>query len=106
MGHRTDKNWLTGRAINVRFGSKADVCVAKQHVRFAANSDRESGLPQKVMSALRPTADMCAATTDVGYGPIAAFTSAEECRGRGATFDAGRRESFNAPPTVSSQPFR
>jgi hypothetical protein len=37
------------------------VCVAKQHVRFAANSDRESGLPQKVMSALTPKADMCTA---------------------------------------------
>ena len=26
---------------------------------------------KKVMSALPPNADMCAATTDVGYGPIA-----------------------------------
>jgi hypothetical protein len=28
---------------NVRFGSKADICSAKRHVRFAPNSDRESG---------------------------------------------------------------
>jgi hypothetical protein len=28
---------------NVRFGSKADICSAKGHVRFAPNSDRESG---------------------------------------------------------------
>ena len=30
----------------VRFGSKADICSAKGHVRFAPNSDRESGFPQ------------------------------------------------------------
>jgi hypothetical protein len=28
---------------NVRFGSKADICSAKRHVRFTPNSDRESG---------------------------------------------------------------
>jgi hypothetical protein len=28
---------------NVRFGSKADICAAKGHVRFASNSDRKSG---------------------------------------------------------------
>jgi hypothetical protein len=37
---------------NVRFGSLADICNAKAHVRFTPNSDRESGLQQKVMSAL------------------------------------------------------
>jgi hypothetical protein len=51
---------------DVRFGSKADMCSAKGHVRFTPNSDRKSGLPQMVMSALPPKADMCAATTDVG----------------------------------------
>jgi hypothetical protein len=30
---------------NVRFGSLADICSAKRHVRFAPNSDRESGFP-------------------------------------------------------------
>jgi hypothetical protein len=40
-------------------------------VRFAPNSDRESGLPQWVMSALPPKADMCGATRDVRFGPIA-----------------------------------
>jgi hypothetical protein len=30
-------------ARNVRFGSKADMCAAKSDVRFAPNSDRESG---------------------------------------------------------------
>jgi hypothetical protein len=28
---------------NVRFGSEADMCSAKGHVRFTPNSDRESG---------------------------------------------------------------
>src|SRR5262245_55217448 len=47
------------------FGSLADICFAKGHVRFVPNSDRESGFPQTVMSALPPKADMCGATTDV-----------------------------------------
>jgi hypothetical protein len=37
-----------------RFGSKADICGATTHVRFAPNSDRESEIPHKVMSALLP----------------------------------------------------
>ena len=35
------------------------------------NSDRESGFPQTVMSALPPKADMCGATRDVRFVPIA-----------------------------------
>src|SRR5262249_11970448 len=50
---------------DVRFGSQADICVAKAHVRSTPNSDRKSGLPQTVMSALPPKADMCAAKVDV-----------------------------------------
>src|SRR5262249_7023489 len=46
---------------DVRFGSKADMCSARAHVRFAPNSDRESRHPQTVMSALPPKADICAA---------------------------------------------
>ena len=56
---------------NVRFGSKADICGATSHVRFTPNSDRESGPPQKVMSALPPKADMRGATSDVRFGAIA-----------------------------------
>ena len=41
-----------------------DVC-------FTPDSDRESGFPQKVMSALLLKADMCGATRDVCFGPIA-----------------------------------
>jgi hypothetical protein len=38
----------------VRFGSKADMCIGKNHVRFPPNSDRESDFSQKSMSALTP----------------------------------------------------
>src|SRR5262249_5175913 len=44
---------------NVRFGSKADICSAQAHARFTPKSDRESGLPAKVMSAL-PQERTCA----------------------------------------------
>src|SRR5262245_51726930 len=54
---------------DVRYGSKADMCSAQAHVRFTPDSDRESGFPRKVMSALPPTADMCGATRDVRFGP-------------------------------------
>ena len=40
-------------------------------VRFTPNSDRESGFPHKVMSALPPKADMCGATRDVCFWPKA-----------------------------------
>src|SRR5262245_40524457 len=39
---------------DVRFGSKADMCNATNDVRFTPNSDRESEIPQKAMSALPP----------------------------------------------------
>jgi hypothetical protein len=38
---------------NVRFGSKADMCAAKPHVRFTPNSDRESGHPQTALGQKR-----------------------------------------------------
>jgi hypothetical protein len=56
---------------DVRFGSKADICAAKTHVRFTPNSDRESEIPQNVMSALPPKADMCSALAHVCFGPKA-----------------------------------
>jgi hypothetical protein len=61
---------LMSLRLNVRFGSKADICSAT-HVRFTPNSDRESGFPQKVMSALPPKADICSALAHVCFGPIA-----------------------------------
>ena len=48
--------------------AKAD---SNGHVCFTPNSDRESEIPQKAMSALPPKADMCGATGDVRSGPIA-----------------------------------
>src|SRR5262249_24781094 len=63
------ERWIVKGRCNVRFGSKADMCDANRHVRFTPNSDRESGLPAKVMSALSPKADMCGATEDFRYGP-------------------------------------
>src|SRR5262249_27228297 len=59
------------RRHDVRLWSKADICSAKRHVRFAPNSDRESGFPQKVESALPPKADMCGANRNVRFGPKA-----------------------------------
>src|SRR5262245_11874381 len=63
---------------DVRFGSKADMCVAKSDVCFTPNSDRESGLPQTVMSALPPKADMCSAVADVCFGPKADIVAASK----------------------------
>jgi hypothetical protein len=47
------------------------MCAAKRHVCFTPNSDRESEIPQKAMSALPPKADMCGATGNVRFGPKA-----------------------------------
>src|SRR5262245_14745197 len=58
-------------SVDVRFGSKADICSAPTHVRFTPNSDRKSRHPQTLMSALLPKADMCGAHTQVCFGPIA-----------------------------------
>ena len=56
---------------NVRFVSLADICSAKGYVRFTPNSDRKSGFPNKVMSALPPKPDMCSALAYVCFGPEA-----------------------------------
>jgi hypothetical protein len=39
---------------DVRFGSLADICSAKGHVRVAPNNDRESGFPQTVIVRFTP----------------------------------------------------
>ena len=47
------------------------MCVANSDVRFTPHSDRESGFPQTVMSALPPIADMCSAlAADIGASHI------------------------------------
>src|SRR5262245_23674075 len=56
--------------------SKCPLWVISRHMQrnrrcpLYPNSDRESGLPAKVMSALPPRADMCGARAHVCYGPI------------------------------------
>ncbi len=50
----------------VHFGS-----YRKRSCPLTPDSDRESGFPQKTMSALRPKVDMCDAAKDVRYGPRA-----------------------------------
>jgi hypothetical protein len=45
--HHNGKIKWPGGALHVRFGSKADICDAKCDVRFAPNSDRESGFPAR-----------------------------------------------------------
>ena len=46
-------------------------------VRFTPNSDRESGFPHKVMSALPQKADMCGTARDVCFGSKADMCSAK-----------------------------
>ena len=43
----------------------------KTDVRFSSNSDRKSGFPQRVMSALHLKADVCGANRHIRFGPIA-----------------------------------
>ena len=73
---------------NVRFGSKADMCAAKTDVRFTPNSDRECGLPQKVMSALLSESGQSAAQTRCQLGA-----------------NSGQKRTRAARPKVSSYPF-
>jgi hypothetical protein len=53
------------------------MCSAKWHVRFTPNSDRKSRHAAQVMSALPPKADMCDATSNVGFGPKADILTLE-----------------------------
>jgi hypothetical protein len=71
LGDRPCKSCWLSSWLDVRFGSKADMCGAIGDVRFAPNSDHESGFPQTVMCALRPKADMCSARGMSTFGPIA-----------------------------------
>src|SRR5262249_4182604 len=85
---------LSNQGGNVRFGSKADMCSEKAHVRFTPNSDRESGLPQTVMSAFHPKADMCSALPHVRFGPIADMCGAKRhvCFSPGSGHSAVRHQ--------------
>ena len=59
------------RTSNVRFGSKADICVATSHVRFTPIATAKADSRKRGMSALPPKADMCSAVVHVCFGPIA-----------------------------------
>jgi len=66
------KIWLcVAKESQVRFGSKADMCGAREHVRFTPNSDHKSRHAALVMSALHLKADMCGANRHVCFGPKA-----------------------------------
>src|SRR5262245_21724381 len=56
------------------------MCIATGHVRFTPNSDRESGLPQIVMSALPPKADI--ATVGRSFRQID-FEDIDDCESAG-----------------------
>jgi hypothetical protein len=92
------EKWPMPVRCHVRFGSLADMCGANGHVRFAPNSDRKSGPPQNVMSALPPKADMCGALAHVRFGPKAdmRFIRSPRRRGREATSGLRGRASWRS----------
>src|SRR6516164_6029012 len=100
-----NREHLSARS-NVRFGSKADMCAGKRHVRFTPNSDRESRLPQKVMSASPPKADMCVATRDVRFGPKADIATAITSCGLSSFSSAVASLASNGPSDLSLIPLR
>ena len=83
--------------------SSADICAAIGDVRFAPNSDRESGPPEKVKSALLPEADLCDAPTHFRFGPKADIGDDYD---RSGSNPAVRGKiiaiSVNSPGTVST----
>ena len=54
-------------------------CALHKPMSALLNSDRESGFPQKAMSALPPKADMCGATRDVRLVPKADIEGISRC---------------------------
>src|SRR5262249_17714882 len=99
--HRINFYTYSGR-VDVRFGSKADMCVAKSDVRFTPNSDRESGIPANVTSALPPKADMCSALVHVCFGPKADIGTIAGVQVKAATRGKVTVISVNSPGCVST----
>src|SRR5262245_12333775 len=63
-------------------GQKRTYASQQDDVCFTPDSDGESELPQTVMSALPPKADMCGAARNVRFGPkadIHSITSSARC---------------------------
>jgi hypothetical protein len=80
------------------------MCAAESDVRFAPNSDRESGFLQKVMSALPPKADMCGALAHVCFGPIADIASRQLRCPRARLDGSTQLRQPSALPVVQSRP--
>ena len=73
---------------NVRFGSKADMCSAKRHVRFTPNSDRKSGFPP----GARPLYERALAIRENVLGPEHPQTAASLSNLAGLLRDDGRAD--------------
>jgi hypothetical protein len=71
LAHLCTARYIARWQLMSALGQKRTYAVQKSHVRFTPNSDRESEIPQTVMSALPPKADMCSALIYVCFGPIA-----------------------------------
>jgi hypothetical protein len=69
LGWQTERGRVAG--IDVRFGSKADMCGALVHVRFTPKSDRESGLPANGHVRITPQSGRVGANRHVCFGPKA-----------------------------------
>src|SRR5262245_12692985 len=82
------------------------MCSAKWHVRFTPNSDRDSGLPQTVMSALPLKADMCSALAHVCFGPKADIARAflHRVSSSGQETDDADKYQANWPYEVEIEP--
>jgi hypothetical protein len=79
------------------------MCSAARHVRFIPNSDRKSGFPHKVVSALAPKADICGAKRNVRFGPKAVMGNDHERSGsNAATRGKITLISVNSPGCVST----
>jgi hypothetical protein len=87
---------------NVRLGSEPDICSATSDVRFTPNSDRESGFPQKAMSALPPKADIQEHGWNVRFGPKAHI---DGLRGPLAERFGLRQKLCRIPSVVRLMPF-
>src|SRR5262249_13807546 len=101
-------NWDIGRAWHVRFGSKADMCGAKEHVRFAPESDIKCGIvecplwansghcaPYSITSSARPISVFGAvrASAFAVLRLIASSYLVGACTGRSAGFSPLRMRS-------------
>src|SRR5262249_49680519 len=74
---------------HVRFTPRKRTCAA--HPAMSALGQKQTYAVQLAMSALPPKADMCAATSDVRFGPLADSCGAAEGIDRGQFHSEGTR---------------